>query len=104
MLGPAAMRDAGGDHRRRELGPGRDPQAAAVVEIGALAPLGGEGLLIGGIVDQARDQLALALERDGDGEDRHAVQEVGGAVERIDDPAMRVVGPLTSPRSSIRKP
>ena len=94
MLRPAAMRNAGGDHGCRELGPGGDPQPAAVVEIGALAALGGEGLLIGGIEDQSRHQLALALERDGDGENRNGVQEVGGAIERIDDPPMRVIGPL----------
>ena len=70
----------------------RDPEAAAVVEIGALAPLGGEGLLIGRIVDQPGHELAVAFERDRDGEDRDAVQEIRGAVERIDDPAMGAVG------------
>jgi hypothetical protein len=39
----------------------------------------------------AGDDLALALEADGDGPMRDAVQEVGGAVERIDDPAVRAV-------------
>ena len=34
----------------------------------------------------------FALERDGDREMRNAVQEIGGAVERIDDPAMGLVG------------
>ena len=28
LAGPAAMRDAGGDHAVGELGPGRDPEAA----------------------------------------------------------------------------
>src|SRR4029079_9829344 len=35
--------------------------------------------------------LAIALERDGDGEVRYAVQEIGRAVERVDDPAMPAV-------------
>ena len=39
---------------------------AAVVEERALAALGGEELVVGGIVDQPRDDLALALERDRD--------------------------------------
>ena len=92
VVGPPAMRDAGADHRGRQLGPGGDPEAAAVVEIGALAPLSGEGLLIGRIEDQPGHELVVALECDRDGEDRDAVQEVGGAVERIDDPAMGAVG------------
>ena len=44
------------------------------------------------IVDQAGDDRALALEPDRDGELRDAVQEIGGAVERIDDPAVGLVG------------
>jgi hypothetical protein len=39
-------------------------------------------------VNHAGDDLALPLQRDRDREDRDAVQEVGRAVERIDDPAM----------------
>ena len=56
------------------------------------AALGGEQLLVGRVVDQAGDDGALALERDRDGEMRNAVQEIGGAVERIDDPAVGLVG------------
>ncbi len=93
MLGTAAMRNAGGDHAIGELGPGRDPDAP-VVEIGALAALGGKGLVVGRAVDQTRHQLAVALERDRDGEMRDAVQEIGGAVERIDDEAVGAVGAL----------
>src|SRR4029453_2243581 len=43
------------------------------------------------LVDHGGDDLALALEADRDGEVRHAVQEVGRAVERIDDPAVAAV-------------
>ena len=64
---------------------------AAVVEEGAAAALGGVELVHGRIVDHAGDDLALPLQRDRDREDRDAVQEVGGAVERIDDPAVLVV-------------
>ena len=37
---------------------------------------------------------ALALQADRDRELRNAVQEVGGAVERIDDPGVGLVGAL----------
>ena len=85
------MRDAGDDDAVGKLGPRRDPDAP-VVEEGALAALGGEHLVAGRIVDEASDQLAVAFERDGDGEERDAVQEIGGAVERIDDEAVGAVG------------
>ena len=62
------------------------------LRIGALAALGGEHLVAGRIVDQARHQLAVAFERDRDGEERDAVQEIGGAVERINDEAVGAVG------------
>ena len=64
---------------------------AAVVHEGAAAALGRIELVHRRIVDDAGDQLPLAFQRDRDGEDRDAVQEIGGAVERVDDPAMLVV-------------
>ena len=62
------------------------------LRIGALALLRGEGLVVRRVVDEPGDELAVALERDGDGEDGNAVQKVGGAVEGIDDPAMGGIG------------
>ena len=57
------------------------------------------------IVDDARDDLAFALERDRNREVRNAVQEVRGAVERVDDPAVRRWSrPSTRPPSSSTKP
>ena len=73
-----------------ELAAPGDAQAAVVHE-GAAAAFGGVKLVHGRIVDDAGDQLALALQRDRDGEYRDAVQEIGGAVERVDDPAVLVV-------------
>ena len=67
---------------------------ALLVEERALAPLGNEHFLVRGIVDQAGDHGAFALERDRNGELRDAVQEIGGAVERIDDPGVGLVGAL----------
>ena len=65
---------------------------ALVVEEGALAALGDEHLVGDRIVDQAGDDGAVALQPDRDGELRNAVQEIGGAVERIDDPGVGPVG------------
>ena len=65
---------------------------ALVVEERALAAFGDEQLVVRRIVGHAGDDRAVAFERDGDGEMRDAVQEIGGAVERIDDPAVGLVG------------
>src|SRR6187455_3174815 len=90
MRGLSAVRNAGADHRGRELRACCDPDAA-IVEKGAFALFGGKGFLIGRIEDESRNQLAFALERDRDGEDWNAMEEIGGAVEWIDDPAMAAV-------------
>ena len=67
---------------------------APIVEIGALALLGDEHVVGRRIIDDAGDELALALEPDRDGENRNAVQEVGGPVERIDMPGVGLVAAL----------
>ena len=85
------MRQAAGDQRLAEIAPRGDADAR-VVEERAFALLGDEHLFGDRIVDEAGDDDAVALERDRDGEMRNAVQEVGGAVERIDDPGMGLVG------------
>ena len=72
----------------------RGDAEALIVEIGALALLGEEQVVVGGIVDEACDQFAFALKPDRHREVRNAVQEVGGAVERIDDPHIGLVGAL----------
>ena len=91
QIAAAVMRHAAGDHGVGEALARRDPDAL-VVEERALAALGDEQLLVGRIVGQAGDDGAVALERDRHREMRNAVQEIGGAVERIDDPAMALVG------------
>src|SRR4029078_8731237 len=90
MRGLAAVRNAGADHRGRELRACCDPDAA-IVEKGAFALFGGKGFLICRIEDESRNQLVFAVERRSHGEDRNAMQEIGGAVEWIDDPAMAAV-------------
>ena len=86
----ADMRQAAGDHAVGELAAAGDPQPL-VVEEGALAALGDIKLVIGGIVDHAGDDGALALQADRNRKLRNAVQEIGGAVERIDDPGVALV-------------
>ena len=90
------MRQPAGDDGIGEppAGGGAD---ALLVEEGALAALGGEHLVVRRIVDQTGDYDALTLQRDGNRELRNAVQKIGGAVERIDDPAMALVGALALP-------
>ena len=85
------MRQPAGDDRLGEPLPRGDADAP-VVEEGALAALGDEQLVVCRVIGEAGDDRAVPFERDRHGEMRDAVQEIGGAVERIDDPAMRPVG------------
>ena len=103
MVAAPEERNAGADQRVGQMAARRDAQAP-VVDIGAGALLGPEHLVAQRLVDDAGDDLAVALERDRDREMRDAVQEIGGAVERIDDPAVMRVGALRLPPSSMRKP
>src|SRR6202012_3978314 len=66
----AEVRQAAGDDRLGEAAARRDAHPL-VVEEGALAALGDEQLLVRGIVDDAGDDRALALQRDRDGELRN---------------------------------
>src|SRR5262245_53033817 len=70
-----------------------------IVEERALPAFGGEKLVVGGIVDDARDDAAFALERDRDRKVRNAVQKVQRAIDRIDDPAVGLVAAL--PRAAF---
>src|SRR5438552_8587341 len=93
VVAAANMRQAAGDHAFVQLAAAGDAQPL-VVEKRALAALGDVQLLIGRIVDHARDDGAFALQPDRDRELRDAVQKVGGAVERVDDPGVALVGAL----------
>src|SRR5262249_35042614 len=68
-----------------------------VVEEGALAALGRVEFLGRRVVDEARHDGRVAFERNRDGELRDAVDKVGSAVERIDDPRVGLVAALVSP-------
>src|SRR5216683_3989523 len=91
VVAVSAKREAGADQRLAKRAPGRHPEAA-VVEIGADAFLGPEHLVPGRLVDQPGYDLAIAFERDRDREMRDPMQEIGGAVERVDDPAVMWIG------------
>src|SRR5499426_4543947 len=86
----AGMRERAGDDRVGEPLARRHPQPL-IVEEGALAALGGEQLVIDGIVDDAGDDGAFALEPDRDRKVGNSVQKVQRAVERIDDPAVSLI-------------
>ena len=58
------------------------------VELRALSATRGEHVFVQCIEDHAELNAAAMLIRDRDAERRKAVREVGGAVERIDDPSM----------------
>src|SRR6185369_9963926 len=91
QVAAAEMRQPAYDHRVGEpLAPCN--AQALIVEKGALAALGGEQVVVRRVVDKAGNDRAFALKRDRDGEVRDAVQEIGGAVERVDDPGMGLVG------------
>ena len=93
MVAAADMRQSAGDHAFAKLAPAGDAQPLVVEEC-ALAALGDVEFLVGGIVDHPGDDRALARQPDRDRELRDAVQEIGGAVERIDDPGVGLVGAL----------
>ena len=59
---------------------------ATVVEVGAAAAGGGEQFVLRRVVYHRLGQYALVLQGDGYGVLRIAMQEVGGAIERIDNP------------------
>ena len=61
---------------------------AAVVQIGAAATGGGEQLVAVGVENEPLRDLAAFHQGDGDAVVRQPVDEVGGAVQRIDDPEM----------------
>src|ERR1700728_1310499 len=91
QVAASVMGQAAADDGVAKPAPRGHPDALAV-EKGALAALGDKKLVVGRIVDERGDDGAVALERDRDREMRNAVQEIGGAVERIDDPAVALVG------------
>jgi hypothetical protein len=51
-----------------------------------VAAAGGEAFVVDRVIDHGVFGLAAILHRDADRELREAVDEVGGAVERVDDP------------------
>ena len=93
---PAHERNACRQHRLAQVPPGSDAQAL-VVDEAALALLGPEQLVGDGIVGDAGDDLAFALQGHGAGEVRNGVQEVGCAVEGVGDPGVGLVGALDHP-------
>ncbi len=67
---------------------------AVVVEVRAAPARRREDLAPHQVVHHGMLELAAVLAGDGDREHREAVQEVGGAVERVDDPDRLAVAAL----------
>ena len=93
QIAAAQMRQAAGDDGIGKALARRDPDAL-VVEERALAALGDEELVVRRIIDDAGNDRARALKPDRHREMRNAVQEIGGAIERVDDPAVGLVAAL----------
>src|ERR1700716_3904906 len=91
MIAASDMWQAATDHAFVELAAAGDAQPLVVQE-GALAALGNVELVIGGVIDQPGYDSAFALQAGRNRKWRKAVQEIRGAVERIDDPGVALVG------------
>ena len=89
-------REAGADQAFLQMLPARHADAA-IVEKRATPARCGEEIVADGIVDDGLRDLPLVLQRDRHAILREAVQKVGRAVERIDDPHVlcRGVGALS---------
>src|SRR5262249_32600920 len=87
----ATVRNAGADQAVGQVLAVGDTQAP-IVDEGALPALRRVKLIEDGIVDEAADDFAVALETDRNAEQRNAVQKIGRTIKGIDDPTMRFVG------------
>src|SRR3546814_18012832 len=76
----------------------------AIVEKGTRAALGTEGLAERGNMRHPRDHFAVTRERDIDRKDRQPDQEVGGAIKRVDDPDVALVGAFDEPAFLAQEP
>src|SRR5258706_5081131 len=91
------MRVSGWDDGRIQVGPCGDPKAPRVVYKGTLAALGCVEIASRGIIDEACHKFTFPFERDRDRKERNAVKKIRGAVERIDNPGVRLVGAFHKP-------
>ena len=89
-LGGAVVGGVGADERAVHLGAAGDVDAAAVA-VAASAGGGGEDLVGARAVDDAKDGDLVQGEANGDAAVEAAVDEGGGAVDRVDDPRGAVV-------------
>ena len=85
------MRQPTGDHCIGKTLSRGNPDTL-LIEERAFAALGNEHLLVRRVVDQPCHHRGFALERNRDGELGNTVEKIRGAIERIDDPVMRLVG------------
>ncbi len=79
-------REAGSDERFVQVDPLRDADAA-VVEERTLPAASDEQFITGRVIDHPGFENPAAFEGNGDGIDGEAMEEVGGSIQRIHDPA-----------------
>lgn len=65
---------------------------AAIVEVRSAAPAGGKQLVMHRIIDDRVLQAVEMADGNGDADLRHAVDEVGGAIEGVNDPLEVFIG------------
>jgi len=61
---------------------------AAFVELCSRTFHRAENLVAHGVIDDAKDRLLLVKQGDGNAEMRDSMQEIAGAVQRVDDPGV----------------
>ena len=99
----AEMGNAAAEQRLRQVAAPGDPEPAIAAER-PLPLLRNVHLITGRIVDDAGDDLSLALEPNRNREQRNRVQEIRRRIERIDMPGVTLSVPSTRPLSSMTKP
>ena len=82
------MGEADAEARLGEVGDAADPDPLAIEE-GAAAGMGREHLVGDRVVEEADHRLAVGDQADRDAPVADAAKEVGGAVDRVDDPEQR---------------
>src|SRR5690606_3837333 len=92
IVGRSLGLDASGSNGIREVAAVSNAQALTVSQPGASALFCRVELVHDRVVDYRSHDIVAALQRDGDGKERNSVEEIGGAVERVDDPGVLAVG------------
>ncbi len=91
-----AARDGAGEQQLRHRASARAPRGGRAVDAHRAAADRGEDLVADRVVDDAGERAARVLARDAHGEQRDARAVVGGAVERLHEPAQAGAGAVAA--------